>query len=79
MLRIPVCQTRVGEQNLDAARHKTVCEGCQFDINDGCPNTRVWKMTRAGKPVSNCKPEDLVYCRHYDCGCDECVKFHAKS
>ena len=75
-LRWPVCQDRFERLSLDEDRVGTVCRGCLFDLKDGCPNTRAWSLDARGgiKPV--CEAEDLVYCRHYDCGCDLCANFH---
>ena len=74
-LRWPVCQDRFERLDLDSDREGTVCRGCLFDLRDGCPNTRAWSLDCEGiKPV--CEAGDLVYCRHYDCGCDLCANFH---
>jgi len=73
-LRQPVCQNRFARLGLDTERAGTVCQGCRYNLDEGCPNTRAWSFdaeTGTIKPV--CHPEDLVYCKHYDCGCDLCA------
>jgi hypothetical protein len=74
ILRLPTCQSRFERLGLDAERAGTVCHGCQFNLEDGCPNTRAWSLDGGSiKPI--CEAETLVYCRHYDCGCDLCENF----
>ena len=75
MLRLPRCQELFERLELDKDRNGTVCQGCQFRLAEGCPNTRAWSLDRMGgvKPV--CGEKDLVYCKHYDCGCDHCANF----
>ena len=77
ILRLPTCQNRFARLGIDAERNGTVCQGCRYDLYEGCPNTRAWSLdalTGHIKPI--CKAEDLVYCKHYDCGCDLCANFH---
>lgn len=74
MLRQPICQNRFTRLGLDMERAGTVCQGCRYNLKQGCPNTRAWSLdaeTGTIKPV--CNPETLVYCKHYDCGCDLCA------
>ena len=75
VLRMPRCQTLFAHLGLDTEREGTVCQGCKYNLEEGCPNTRAWSLDRAGgvKPV--CRAEDLVYCKHYDCGCDHCANY----
>lgn len=75
-LRLPACQMRFERNALDAGRTGTVCQGCRHDLHYGCPNTRAWALdARTGGVKPLCNAEDLVYCRHYDCGCDLCANF----
>lgn len=76
ILRWPVCQNRFERLNLDAGRGGTVCQGCRYDLREGCPNTRAWSLDgKTGEVKAICEPEALVYCRHYDCGCDLCANY----
>ena len=76
VLRWPTCQARFARLGLDTERAGTVCQGCRHDLEAGCPNTRAWSLDAVSgevKPV--CAAGALVYCRHYDCGCDLCANF----
>ena len=75
-LRWPLCQNRFERLGLDAVRSNTVCRGCREDLQSGCSNTRAWSLDAdTGEVKPNCSEHDLVYCRHYDCGCDLCANF----
>lgn len=75
VLRWPICQNRLQRLGIDRKRAGTVCQGCRHDIEEGCPNTRVWSVNAETGVVTMCRAEDLVYCKHYDCGCGLCASF----
>ena len=75
VLRLPRCQEFFERLGLDEDRAGTVCQGCQFSLEEGCPNTRAWSLDRDGGVKPACGAQDLVYCKHYDCGCDHCANY----
>jgi hypothetical protein len=75
VLRVPRCQNLFEHLGLDTERAGTFCQGCRFRLENGCPNTRAWRLDREAGVKPLCREEDLVYCRHYDCGCDHCANY----
>jgi hypothetical protein len=75
VLRLPRCQELFERLGLDVERGGTVCQGCRYSLEDGCPNTRAWSLDRFGDVKPVCQAKDLVYCKHYDCGCDHCANY----